>query len=166
MIKSMNFKLYSLYILLVVFLMSSCSAGDDCREDMDVKMNVELYTTAYDEINDEVVINRISLPLTVLGVGLDTLLYDRKTISEFDFYLRDTERETKIAIMDTMMTKDTITLYYENVEEFISLECGCLVKKIIEDVAVTTNMLDSVVIKDKLVTEQEVVNLRLYIKNR
>ncbi len=162
----MNFKLYSLYILLVVFLMSSCSAGDDCREDMDVKMNVELYTTAYDEINDEVVINRISLPLTVLGVGLDTLLYDRKTISEFDFYLRDTERETKIAIMDTMMTKDTITLYYENVEEFISLECGCLVKKIIEDVAVTTNMLDSVVIKDKLVTEQEVVNLRLYIKNR
>ena len=63
-------------------------------------------------------------------------------------------------------TTDTIDFYHTNEQEFISLECGCIVTNSLVGVAQTTHRIDSVVIVSPEVNLQSENNIKIYLSQR
>ena len=54
----------------------------------------------------------------------------------------------------------------KNTEEFISIECGCIVKNSIVGVAQTTHRIDSIVVVSPEVNLQSKNNIKIYLSQR
>ena len=63
-------------------------------------------------------------------------------------------------------TKDTIDFYHTNTEEFISIECGCIVTNVITGVAQTTHHIDSIIVVSPEVDLQSKNNIKIYLSQR
>jgi hypothetical protein len=63
-------------------------------------------------------------------------------------------------------TVDTIDFYHINNEDFISLECGCIVTNTLVGVAQTTNRIDSIVVVSPDVNLQSNNNIKIYLNQR
>jgi hypothetical protein len=61
---------------------------------------------------------------------------------------------------------DTVDFYHVNTEEFISIECGCIVKNSITGVAQTTHHIDSIVVVSPEVNLQSKNNVKIYLSQR
>jgi hypothetical protein len=67
---------------------------------------------------------------------------------------------------DYIFQTDTIDIYHTNTEEFISLECGCVVSNTIVGVAQTTNRIDSIIVVSPEVNLQSGNNIKIYLSQR
>ncbi len=150
----------------LVFLSACNSIGDDCREEYNVYVNTAMYHVVYDDQDDEFNTEKLSMPIYLNGIGNAYYIYDSAKVSNFVLILKDDAEMAQFEIADTAAMKDTITVSYKNVEEFISMECGCVINKEIKSVKITTNMLDSVIVEDVNVGYADENNLKLYFKTR
>ena len=113
-----------------------------------------------------------SIPgLTVMGIGApgDSLLVDSTAVNEVYLPLRATVVSTSYALrrwvtLATVNTRicDTISLDYDPIEFFHSIECGAMYNFDINSVKYTTNGIDSVVLLNRLVTNSKTPVLRIY----
>lgn len=109
--------------------------------------------------------------LSVMGIGVpgDSLLVDSSSVSEVYLPLRASVGTTSYALWrwittDTVKTqlRDTITIEYEPIEYFHSIECGAMYNFDIRDVNTTHHGIDSVVWLTPHVTNSRTPALRIY----
>ena len=160
------------YILLLVALMS-CSSDDNCMQDLDFSMKAEIYRMVFDTSIEQFVPEKYSIPISLCGLGKDSLLYDSKTTSTLNIPLQKLDTISSFVLTTTIQvdtnyvtTIDTIDFYHTNEQEFISLECGCIVKNNIIAISQTTNRIDSVVIVSPEVNLQSSNNIKIYLSQR
>ena len=109
--------------------------------------------------------------LSIMGIGApgDSLLAESSTIDEIYLPLRASVSQTSFAmwrnvIIDTttVVVKDTLTIDYQSVPYFHSVECGAMYNFDIHRVNHTHHGIDSVVVLTPLVTNARVPALRIH----
>ena len=116
---------------------------------------------------------KYSIPISLNGLGCDSLLYDSIYTSTLNIPLKKLDTISSFVLTTTIqvdtnyvIATDTIDFYHTNVEEFISLECGCIVTNSIVGVAQTTHHIDSIVVVSPEVNLQSENNIRIYLSQR
>lgn len=160
------------YILLLMSLIS-CSSDDNCMQDLKFSMKAEIYRMVFDMSIEQFVPEKYTLPVSLCGLGKDSLIYDSKTTSTLNIPLQKLDTissfvlTTTVEIDTNLVTlTDTIEFYHTNEQEFISLECGCIVKNNIVGISQTTNRIDSVVLVSPEVNLQSGNNIKIYLSQR
>ena len=160
------------YILLLMSLIS-CSSDDNCMQDLKFSMKAEIYRMVFDMSIEQFVPEKYTLPVSLCGLGKDSLIYDSKTTSTLNIPLQKLDTissfvlTTTVEIDTNLVTlTDTIEFYHTNEQEFISLECGCIVKNNIVGISQTTNRIDSVVLVSPEVNLQSGNNVKIYLSQR
>ena len=160
------------YILLSLCLMA-CSSDDNCMQDLMFSMKAEVYRMVFDASIEQFVPEKYSLPISLCGLGKDSLIYDSQNTSSLNIPLQKLDTISSFVFTTTIQvdtnyitTTDTIDFYHTNEQEFISLECGCIVTNSLVGVAQTTNRIDSVVIVSPEVNLQSGNNIKIYLSQR
>ena len=99
-------------------------------------------------------------------MGNDSLLVDEKLKGDIRLQLKNFSTQTTYIFARKHLAPDTITFFYENEENFISLECGCLIYHRITDIEHTFYNIDSVIVTNNFVADDRAKNIRIYFKNR
>ena len=161
-----------IYILLLVSLMS-CSSDDNCMQDLKFSMKAEIYRMVFDTSIEQFVPEKYSIPVSLCGLGCDSLLYDLTLTSTLNIPLQKLDTISSFVFATTIQidtnyvtTIDTIDFYHTNEQEFISLECGCIMTNSLVGVAQTTHRIDSVVIVSPEVNLQSSNNIKIYLSQR
>ena len=160
------------YILLSLCLMA-CSSDDNCMQDLMFSMKAEVYRMVFDASIEQFVPEKYSLPISLCGLGKDSLIYDSQNTSSLNIPLQKLDTISSFVFTTTIQvdtnyitTTDTIDFYHINEQEFISLECGCIVTNSLVGVAQTTHRIDSVVIVSPEVNLQSENNIKIYLSQR
>lgn len=160
------------YILLSLCLMA-CSSDDNCMQDLMFSMKAEVYRMVFDASIEQFVPEKYSLPISLCGLGKDSLIYDSQNTSSLNIPLQKLDTISSFVFTTTIQvdtnyitTTDTIDFYHTNEQEFISLECGCIVTNSLVGVAQTTHRIDSVVVVSPEVNLQSENNIKIYLSQR
>ena len=161
-----------IYILLLVGLMS-CTSEENCMQDLKFSMKAEIYRMVFDQSIEQFVPEKYSVPISLKGLGRDSLLYDSTLTSVLNIPLQKLDSLSSFVLTTTIpvdtnyiTTKDTIDFYHTNTEEFISIECGCIVTNFITGVAQTTHHIDSIIVVSPEVDLQSKNNIKIYLSQR
>ena len=161
-------KINLLKILLIIncsLLITNCSSNGDCNQTLAVSLGVDFYCTEFDITQDQFVSKTLNDTLTIYGLDNDSLLANDKYISEIQLPLKPFFNQTTYIFERKHLSPDTITFTYENEQNFISLECGCLVFHRITDVEHTFYNIDSVAVINNFAANTQTKNIRIYFKN-
>jgi len=156
----------SLFFVFCSLLLTNCSPNGDCIETSAVSLGVDFYKARFDDVQEQFVYEQYSDTLTIYGLGNDSLLAENKTIREIRLPLKPFSNQTTYIFERKYLLPDTITFFYENEENFISLECGCLVFHRIIDVEHTFYNIDSMAVINNFAADEQTKNIRIYFKNR
>ncbi len=161
-----------IYILLVLGLIS-CSSEENCMQDLNFSMKAEIYRMVFDASIEQFVPEKYLVPISLNGLGRDALLYDSTSTTTLNIPLQKLDSISSFVLTTTIqvdtnyVTKsDTIDFYHVNEEEFISIECGCIVKNSITGVAQTTHHIDSIIVVSPEVNLQSKNNVKIYLSQR
>lgn len=108
------------------------------------------------------------LTVTAIGAPGDSLLVNNETVSELHLPLRASTTSTQWRLTftaDDLTLTDTVTIDYQPVEYFASVECGAMYYFDITDVTTTHNVIDSITVPLPHVTHVDQLNLRIYVPN-
>jgi len=152
-------KNYTLHSALCTLIFVSCGQDEECRYPMHAPLRIGFYemttdiptgiTTSTAVTIDSVDVHGIGgevgirfLQARTIGLSLNKL----SEVSEFIFLFYDVRLETRFAV-------DTVRIFHETHEEFLSFECGILTTFTIDSVRTTTtnNYIDSIVINSTAV---------------
>ena len=109
--------------------------------------------------------------LTIKGIGVpgDSLLADSTSLSEVYLPLRASAKSTSFALSrwvtigsERHCIHDTLTIDYQPIEFFHSVECGAMYNFDVEKITHTTHGIDSVVLINSLITSKVTPSLRIY----
>ncbi len=163
-------------LLLSIFMLISlvsCTSEESCLQELDFSMKAEIYRMVFDASIEQFVPEKYSVSVSLVGIGRDSLLYDSMYTSTLSIPLQKLDTissfmfTTTIAVDTNYVTMtDTIDFYHVNTEEFISLECGCIVTNSIIGVAQTTHRIDSIVVVSPEVNLQSKNNIKIYLNQR
>lgn len=103
----------------------------------------------------------MSPSITVLGVGLDSLLFREESM--FDVLLPLTIKDTTRYIIWVDSKSDSVTFVHETTQKYASMESGFYYEYKLRSVIFTHNRIDSIKIVDSLVTTKWNENIKLYI---
>ena len=109
--------------------------------------------------------------LTIVGIGApgDSLLADSATLNEAYLPLRASASTTSYALSrwvtigsSRVYLRDTLTIDYQPIEFFHSVECGAMFNFNIQRLGATCHGIDSVVLLTPLITNSPTTALRIY----
>ena len=149
----------------------SCVTDESCTQITYVKLTAGIYhVVTNDTTNINVMIPFIIDSLTVQGLKIDStghyqlvdsILYNRQSVSTINLPLNNFKPKSTFKIkFNTIL--DTMTIYHANLNDYLSLECGCIVTHSIDSVNITKHYIDSVRIKIRDVNTTNAENIRLY----
>ena len=150
-----------LTILLIVTALCGTSCSDDsCSENGSSLPLATLYVGDSQQ-------NISTLSIIGIGVPGDSLLVDSTSVNEVYLPLRASTSTTSYALWrpssdGTTTVRDTLTLDYEPIEYFHSIECGAMYNFNIKRISHTTHGIDSVVLLTPLVTNSRTPALRIH----
>ncbi len=164
-----------IFIILIfpLLLNTSCATDETCTQTKYVKLIAGFYHVNHDDIANINTISALNIDsLTVQGLQLDSLtgqyhlvdslLYNnQKNVSSIDLPLNNLAilSRFKLKFNDTL---DTMTIYHTNLNDYLSLECGCIKTHTIDTVTMTNHFIDSVRIIIHDVNNINAENIRLY----
>ena len=90
-------------------------------------------------------------------------MYDKKQINVFDLPLRKTKNESQFVLYANGFY-DTLTILHENTDNYLSMECGCVVFANIKEVVPTNNRIDSAIIRIPEVINVKATHVEVYYK--
>ncbi|MBO7378567.1 MAG: hypothetical protein J6U31_02310 [Bacteroidales bacterium] len=103
-----------------------------------------------------------------LGFETDSLMLSESSPSSLEFILRPDTTFTQIRMQctvndngDLFQYDDTLSIRYEVFPYFIDMECGCSMFFTIQDVEVTRNLFNNIILKQAEITNNEAVNIIL-----
>ena len=109
--------------------------------------------------------------LTIQGLRLDTLtgrytpvdsiLYNNSLESKVSLPLNNFSTHSTFRLKFKTIS-DTMTIYHTNMNDYLSLECGCVILHKIDTVTITRHFIDSVRITNHDVNTINAENIRLY----
>ena len=151
----------------------SCTSEENCMQDLKFSMKAEIYRMVFDTSIEQFVPEKYSLPISLNGLGRDSLLYDSTFTSTLNIPLQKLDSISSFVLTTTILvdtsyvtTKDTIDFHHTNSEEFISIECGCIVTNLLTGVAQTTHHIDSIIVVSPEVDLQSKNNIKIYLSQR
>ena len=153
-------KTIGLFVLLAV--LAACEPDKTCRQDVDVNATILLKGTFIDTAG---VASSFTTwdSITVQGVGSDSVLYDNeKSVSKLLVPLRIDKNVTAYALTWRGKT-DTLYMWHDNTQRFISMACGCVVYHTIESVAGRSVWMDSLKLVNSAVENIEQDNVQVYV---
>lgn len=163
-------------IITLILLTASCSSTDTCQEDLsNSNLKATLYRNIYDDVSESYTSQKFSIPVTICGIGSDSLLYDSTYTSSIAIPLNLLDSVSlysfttfhKINDSTTTVYTDTIQIEYSNTLQLISLECGCATMHTITSVRSTVHAVDSCVIENADVNYQTTHNnVNIFIHNQ
>ena len=176
-IRDMRFcmRYIKIFFLSIVMLMCliSCNSDDNCMHDLNFSMEAEIYRMVFDTSIEQFVPEKYLVPISLKGLGRDSLLYDSISTSILNIPLQKLDTISSFVLTTTIQVDtnyvtmaDTIDFYHTNTEEFISIECGCIVKNSITGVAQTTHHIDSIVVISSDVDLQSKTNIKIYLNQK
>ncbi|MFZ4724710.1 MAG: DUF6452 family protein [Paludibacter sp.] len=131
-------------------------------------MSISIYHLEYNQTTSQTTKTSLSIDsisvrgLTSEGLNVDSILYNnQKKINKLEFPLNKFVPESKFVVTFNN-TKDTITILHQNINEFLSLECGCLKVHSIDTVLTTNHYVDSVKIINHNVNTISTEHLQIY----
>ncbi len=149
--------------LLVLLASGASSCGDDSCRDNGSSLPL---AACYVGSSQQTVTG-----LTIMGIGVpgDSLLLDSATVNEVYLPLRASTTSTSFRLRRavtangvTTFYNDTLTLEYQSIEFFHSVECGAMFNFDVEHVSCTDHGIDSVVLVNNLITNSRRPALRIY----
>lgn len=153
----------SLLSLLVVLLLGTASCGDNSCYDNGNSLPLATFYVGK---------SQQTVPgVTIMGIGApgDSLLADSSNLKEIYLPLRTSVSSTAykvsrwVTINDIKaQTTDTLTLDYQPIEFFHSIECGTMFNFDIKRLTCTSHGIDSVVLLTTLVTNSTTPALRIH----
>lgn len=151
----------------------SCTSEENCMQDLKFSMKAEIYRMVFDTSIEQFVPEKYSVPISLNGLGRDSLLYDSTFTSTLNIPLQKLDSISSFVLTTTIQvdtsyvtTKDTIDFHHANSEEFISIECGCIVTNLLTGVAQTTHHIDSIIVVSPEVDLQSKNNIKIYLSQR
>ena len=111
--------------------------------------------------------------LTITGIGApgDSLLLDSASVNEVYLPFRASATATSFMLQrwitrDTVSTRyrDTLTIDYDPIAYFHSIECGAMFNFKVKQVKCTTHAIDSVILLTPMVNNSRTPTLRIYFK--
>ena len=154
---------YTLVLCLLVLV--GCTASDgECRKEKVVVMGVSLYETVFNTEKEAFVSSPTKEKMTIKGLNNDSILYQEQSLSSFNLPLHALQSTSAFVLQRGVLEPDTIVISHENVNQFISLECGCFVYHTIKSTATTTHQIDSLVIENTYVQNVSENHLRIYYR--
>lgn len=106
--------------------------------------------------------------LTVYGIGApnDSVIIDKASVSKVYMPLRLSASSCKYVLKYNIegQLNDTITLGYDAIPYFESHECGAMYNFKITSMEHTRNAIDSVRIPDPMITNADVVSIKIYVR--
>lgn len=170
--------------IFIVFLFSillnfACTTDETCTQTKYVKLTAGFY-----HVNDTTFIASAIIldSLTIQGLKLDTvtkqyhlvdsILYNKQNVSSIDLPLNTFSLQSKFRIKYSDSAMDTISIYHQNFNDYLSLECGCIEIHSIDTVTSTHHFIDtkqlhyidSIKILNHNVNTINAENIRLYYK--
>ncbi|MDR0828754.1 MAG: hypothetical protein LBN95_01390, partial [Prevotellaceae bacterium] len=151
-----------------LFIVTACTSDGECRKDRAVKLGVDLKQNTWNETSDKYIESNLSSPITVFGIGNDSLIADNKVFTQTLLLpLKNFSDSTEFVFQVQDQTADTVNFIYENEDYFLSFECGSLVFHTLKEVKFSRNYIDSVVVKnDYVAIGNSSANIKIYFKNR
>ena len=145
--------------LMSAMAIGTCSCTDDSCYDNGSSLPI---ATTYVGSSQQTVTG-----LTIMGIGVpgDSLLLDSASVSEFYLPLRPSASTTSFKLQrwyHNAWVRDTLTIDYEPIEYFHSLECGAMFNFDITDVRHTIHGIDSVILITTTITNSPSPALRIY----
>lgn len=158
-------------VLSVVALLAASMAGCNTSGCLDNQSSIPLAGFYSSESGEAVALD--SLDIGGTGAPDDSLLVKAGTaVSSVYLPLRFSDTSTEFFIryrypelgIDSPEYDDVISLTYSSEPYFVSEECGAMYRYRITGMSYTTNLIDSVVVTDSLITNTDIERLRIYFK--
>lgn len=153
-------KLYriGLFVLVIVAYVA-CTNDNSCHENRYVVMTSDFYT----QTNDTTTTYTMD-SIWVEGLGNDSILYQNtKSVSSISLPLQKLRDTTQFVIRFNNIY-DTLTVVHTNIQQYLSLECGCLVTHQIDSLLTKTtyHKVKKIKVKYTNVSTTAKENLQIY----
>ena len=159
-------------LIFSIFLNISCVTDDTCIQTKYVKLTANFYVV---NPNDSIIANRINGfyvdSITVQGLkydsitklyqSVDSILYNNQKVNSINLPLNNNSTVT-IFKLKFKNVVDTMRIYHSNINDYLSLECGCIITHAIDNVTTTNHYIDSARIKIYEVNTIDAENIRIY----
>lgn len=104
----------------------------------------------------------ISSTVSIRGIGLETYLFKDTSLSVLNLPLSANNKSSFLISFDSI--SDTITFTHETSMKYASMETGFYNEYKLQSINFTKNRIDSIQIKDSLVTKTWHENIKLYLR--
>ncbi len=150
--------------LAVVVAVGLAAITSSCNNDNCIGNSTGIPLAGFYRENKAVSINS----LTVYGIGApnDSVIIDKVSAKNVYLPLRLSTSSCKYVFNYNTegVGNDTITLGYDAIPYFESHECGAMYNFRITSMEHTINAIDSVIISDPLITNADVVSIKIYLR--
>ena len=152
------------HITLMIVVAASFAAVTSCSNENCIGNSTGIPLAGFYQGDKGVTINN----LTVYGIGApnDSLIIDKSNASKVYLPLRLSTNSCKYVLNYNTEGgyNDTITLGYDVIPYFESHECGAMYNFKITSMEHTRNAIDSVKIPDPMITNADVVSIKIYVR--
>ena len=167
----MNKSIFIVFIMSILLIVS-CATDDTCTQTKYVTLTADFFHVYHNDTTKTTTIYGMSIDsLTIQGLRLDTLtgkytpvdsiLYNNSLESTINLPLNNFATNSTFKLKFKTIS-DTMTIYHTNLNDYLSLECGCIVLHKIDTVTITRHFIDSVRITNHDVNTINAENIRLY----
>lgn len=154
--------LYLLAVAVIVVFFGGCSS-DGCLSNQNALPMAAFYSASADK--------QVSVRgLQISGVGApgdSVLVPATQSVTTVYLPMRSDRSSTQWQLLyrpsEALTITDYITFDYTSEPHFVSEECGAMYFYRITHVDYTTNMIDSVVVTDSLITNYDLTRIRIYL---
>jgi len=164
----------SIFIVLAFsFILNSCVTDVTCTQTTYVKLTAGFYhvipndtTSLYTYVPfsvDSLTVQGLKFDSTTRQYHLvDSILYNKiNSQSSINLPLNNFALQSKFKITFNTIV-DTLSIYHTNINDYLSLECGCIKLHTIDTVIMTKHYIDSVKITNHNVNALNAENIRLF----
>ena len=165
----------SIFIVLLfsILLNLSCSTDETCTQTKYVKLTAGFYHVSLNDATKALITTSFQIDsISVQGLLFDSvtskyhlvdslLFNNNKKLSTINLPLNNFSTQSKFRFTLNSII-DTLTIYHTNLNDYLSLECGCIKTHSIDTVITTHHFIDSVQIKIHDVNTTNGENIRIY----
>ncbi len=141
-------------ILILIFLLLSCEEVDECVDDTEVNVNIDLKTLV-NNVEIDTFINALTI------VGIDTPYYNSNNIKSVNLALSQLS-DTSIYKFTVDTITDTVSFYSKREHYLVSYECGFTTRYILDTVITGNNLINAVSIIKAAVDSTDETNIIFY----
>ena len=158
----MRFKYLHIIALLIGIFFCGCTEDKVCLIPQDIALQMTFYSDSVNTDGNRVEYTHAIDSLWLKGVGNDSIIYENeKNIQSVNLTLKNNDTITQYALTINTI-QDTITIYHQNNDIFVSLECGCYTYYTIDSLTETAHLFDSIDYVNREKGRKTTENLRIF----